>query len=320
MDGVTEPAPAAVLLGGPTSSGKSSLALSIAGAFGGTLVNADSMQVYRDLRVLTARPSDEDEARCPHRLFGFLGAETRCSVGLWHGRALAECRAAAARGSVAVLAGGTGLYLAAFRHGLAPVPDTPAEIRATLEARMAASGPEVLHRELAGVDGELAAVLAPSDRQRIQRGLEVHEATGTPLSAWRRRPRRGAWPGPVLQITLVPPRDALYRLCDRRFDAMLENGALGEVARLAARRLDRSLPAMRVLGVPHLMAHLDGRMDLESAAARARADTRRYAKRQTTWFRHQVPDALRVEGFGFESAADAAQVAVGRFLRESGLC
>ena len=282
--------------------------------FGGVLVNADSMQVYADLRVLTARPSAEAEAAAPHRLYGAMDAARRCSVGVWLGLARAAAREAAAAGRLPILVGGAGLYLDAFRRGLSPVPDTPAAVRERVAGRMAAAGPAALHAELARRDPASAAVLAPGDGQRVRRALEVVEATGTPLSRWRRRSRVGGWSGPVLSIVLAPPREALYRRCDARFGRMLEEGALAEVERLAARGLDRSLPAMRALGVPHLMAHLDGRLSLDEAVERARTATRRYAKRQSTWFRHRAPDAPRVEAFGRDAAADGAMVAVERFV------
>ncbi len=306
--------PPAILLGGPTASGKSGLAMRLAERFGGVLVNADSMQVYADLRVLTARPSAEAEAAAPHRLYGVMDAARRCSAGLWHGLARAAAAEAAAGGRHPILVGGTGLYLDAFRRGLSPIPDTPPAVRERIAGRMASADPAAPHAELARRDPASADVLAPGDSQRIQRALEVVEATGTPLSQWRRRPRVGGWNGPVLSVVLTPPREALYRRCDARFDRMLDEGALGEVERLAARGLDRSLPAMRALGVPHLMAHLDGRLGFDEAVARAKTGTRRYAKRQATWFRHRAPGALRIEAFGHAMAADGAAAAIERFL------
>ena len=305
----------AILLGGPTAAGKSALALWLAERFDGEIVNADSMQVYADLEILTARPAAAVQARCRHHLFGVMDAARRCSAGLWHRLARRAAGEIAARGRVPILVGGSGLYLAAFHRGLAPVPPVSAALRAELGARMAAEGPARLHGELARRDPASAAALAPGDRQRIQRALEVEVATGVPLSRWRRMARRGAWPGPCLFLVLAPPRAPLYRLCDRRFDAMLEAGALAEAKALAARRLDPSLPAMRALGVPQLIAHLEGALDLASAAAHSKRATRRYAKRQATWFRHQAGDGFVHDGFGFEAAAGAALAqAVARFL------
>ncbi|MBC6439204.1 MAG: tRNA (adenosine(37)-N6)-dimethylallyltransferase MiaA [Rhodospirillales bacterium] len=303
-----------ILLGGPTASGKSGLAMRLARAVSGILINADSMQVYADLRVLTARPSPQDEAALPHRLYGAIDAAERCSVGLWHGLAHDAADQAVQVGRVPILVGGTGLYLEAFRKGLSPIPETPPDLRQRLSVRLAAEGSEVLHAELVACDPDLAAQLPPGDSQRIQRALEVLELTGVPLSEWRKRPRTGAWPGPLLYLVVAPARDALYRSCESRFDAMLAAGALDEVRQLTARGLDSSLPAMRALGVPHLMAHLDGHLSLEEAAERAKTGTRRYAKRQSTWFRHQAAEALRIEGFGHDKAAESAVESAAQFL------
>jgi tRNA dimethylallyltransferase len=282
--------------------------------FDGTLINADSMQVYRDLHILTARPSARDEAELPHQLFGCIDAGRRCSAGLWHEMAVEAAQEAVNHGRIPVLVGGTGLYLDAFARGISPIPETPPDVRHAMAARMAQSGPASLHEELNSRDPEIAERLAPGDSQRIQRALEVVEATGTPLSVWQRQPRQGGWPGPVMWLCLEPPRDALYRLCEERFDQMMAHGALEEAAQLASRGLDRSHPAMRALGVPHLLAHLAGELDLESAVEKAKTGTRRYAKRQSTWFRHQVPDALRLPCFGFENEALEAVSAVREFL------
>jgi len=305
----------AILIGGPTASGKSSLALAIAEAHGGTIVNADSMQVYRDLAVLTARPGPEDEARVPHRLFGFLDAATPCSVALWLDAARRAADEIVAAGGLPLLVGGTGLYLAAFVEGISPMPDVPAEVRRTVGARLAERGSTALHDELLARDPETARRLPPGDRQRIQRALEVVEATGEPLSSWQRRPRQGGWPGPLLQLWLDPEREALRAACDARFDLMLARGGLDEVAALAARGLDPDLPAMRALGVPPLVAHLAGELPREVAVERARAQTRQYAKRQSTWFRNQSPpDAVRIAGFGSGPEARRALEAVAGFL------
>ncbi len=303
-----------ILLGGPTASGKSGLALRLAEAIGGELINADSMQVYGDLRVLTARPGDGDLERCPHHLFGHMDAAQRCSVGHWHEEARAAAHAVLARGTVPILVGGTGFYLNAFRFGMSPIPDVPEGIRGAYTHRMETEGSAVLHGELAERDPNLAAELAPGDSQRIQRGLEVMEATGRPLSHWQAKPREGGWRGPLLYITLMPPRQALYDLCDIRFDAMMAHGAREEVRRLAARNLDASLPAMRALGVAELLAAEAGALEMEDAVARAKMGTRRYAKRQSTWFRNQVSDSFQIAAFGFDPAAESAFETVNQFL------
>jgi tRNA dimethylallyltransferase len=303
-----------ILLGGPTASGKSGLALRMAEAIGGELINADSMQVYGDLQVLTARPEPAELARCPHHLFGHMDAAQRSSVGLWQEEARAMAQSVEARGNVPILVGGTGFYLNAFRYGMSPIPDVPEAIREVYTRRMDVEGLTVLHEELATRDPQLAAGLAPGDSQRIQRALEVIEATGRPLSEWQKKPREGGWNGPVLLITLMPPRQALYDLCDARFDAMIANGACEEVCQLGARSLDPSLPAMRALGVAELLAAESGDMELGDAVARAKMGTRRYAKRQSTWFRNQVSDAMQIEGFGFDEASQTAITATNQFL------
>jgi tRNA dimethylallyltransferase len=278
-----------VLIAGPTASGKSALALALAREIGGTIINADSMQVYRDLRVITARPTPEEEGSLPHRLYGHVDAAENYSVGRWLadvGPALDAVRAA---GSVPVLAGGTGLYFKALTQGLSNVPPIPAEIRSVVRARMERDGPVALHAELAARDP--ATQLKPADRTRIARALEVLEATGRPLGEWH---REGLPPlldaSAALKIFLAPERDALRKRIAVRFDTMLSAGALDEVRALAARRLDPLLPAMKAHGVPWLIRHLAGEIALTEAAEGAKNDTRRYTKRQFTWARHQLPD------------------------------
>ena len=304
----------ALLIGGPTASGKSLLALLLARRHDGVVINADSMQVYRDLAIMTARPDEEEMAQAPHRLFGFLDAAQPCSVALWLEAARAEADAAAAQGRLPILVGGTGLYLAAFMEGISPMPDVPPAVRQEISVRLEQMGSACLHAELAQRDPPTAARLPPGDRQRIVRALEVVTATGTPLSAWQTLPREGAWPGPVLQLNVDPERDALRAACDSRFDAMMACGGLDEVAALAARGLDPDLPAMRALGVPPLIEHLAGRMSLEEAVERAKAATRQYAKRQATWFRNQSRQALQVEGFGHGPGVEPALAEVAGFL------
>src|SRR5690606_13100110 len=252
QDGMTtsEPPITAIVVTGPTASGKSAAALRIATAFGGTVINADSMQVYRELRILTARPTPEEEAAAPHRLYGVLSAAEACSAGRWRGWAVREIAAASATGSLPVVVGGTGLYLKALLEGLAPIPDTPAEVRERVRSRLREQGAAALFAELAERDPPTAERISPSDTQRILRGLEVLEATGEPLSVWQRRsPRADAREIRTLALVLAPPREAVYAACDARFDRMLEAGALDEVARLAAMRLPPDLPAMRAVGV-----------------------------------------------------------------------
>ncbi len=277
------------LIAGPTASGKSALALRIAAATGGVIVNADSMQVYRDLRVITARPTPAEEGAAPHRLYGHVDAAETCSAGRWLAEAASEVASAETAGVPAILVGGTGLHFSLALRGIAAMPAIPADLREALRARMAGEGPAVLHAELALRDAEAASRIHPGDRSRILRALEVIEATGRPIGDWQRDngpPLIDA--GDAAMVFLAPDRDLLRRRIDARFDAMLAGGAIGEVAALAARGLDPRLPAMKAHGVPWLVRHLAGEVGLEEAAAGAKADTRRYAKRQFTWFRNQL--------------------------------
>jgi tRNA dimethylallyltransferase len=279
-----------VLIAGPTASGKSALALRLAQALDGTVINADAMQVYRDLRVITARPTPAEEREAPHRLYGHVDAAVRYSVGGW----LADVQPVLAEtwraGRVPIVVGGTGLYFKVLTRGLAAVPPIPPEIRDRVRARLASEGPAALHAELTQRDPEAGARLAPADRTRIARALEVVEATGRPLAQWHDQGLPALLdPGAAVQVFLDLDRAALYGRIDARFDAMLAAGALDEVRDLAARGLDPLLPAMKAHGVPWLIRHLAGEVTLAEAAAEARQDTRRYAKRQFTWFRHQMP-------------------------------
>jgi tRNA dimethylallyltransferase len=279
----------AVLIAGPTASGKSALALGLAGEIGGTIINADSMQVYRDLRVITARPTEEEEARVPHRLYGHVGAAENYSVGRWLsdvGPVLREMREA---GRVPILVGGTGLYFKALTQGLSSVPPVPEDIRADVRARMEAEGPAALHVELSRRDP--STQLKPGDRTRIARSLEVLEATGRPLSQWHREGLPPLIDGSnAVKVFVAPERDELRHRIGARFDTMIAVGALDEVRALAARKLDPLLPAMKAHGVPWLIRHLNGEITLAEAAEGAKNDTRRYTKRQFTWVRHQLPD------------------------------
>src|SRR5450631_2626112 len=281
--------PAVILIAGPTASGKSALAL--AEKIGGTIVNADSMQVYRDLRTITARPSAQEEARVPHRLYGHVDAGENYSVGRWCrdvGEALNEI---AAQGRVPILVGGTGLYFKALTTGLAAVPPIPAEIRGQVRARMASEGAAALHGELASLDPVTAQRLMVNDRSRIARALEVVLATGRSLTDWHRE----GMPALVdsaraAKIFLTCERKQLVARIETRFAAMLAAGALDDVRALERRQLDPLLPAMKAHGVPWLIRHLNGEISLDEAAAGAVMDTRRYAKRQLTWFRNQMKD------------------------------
>jgi tRNA dimethylallyltransferase len=278
----------ALLIAGPTASGKSAAALALARRSGGTIVNADSMQVYRDLRVLTARPDEAETSLAPHRLFGEIDGAVNFSVGRW---SEAVARILARSEQPVLLVGGTGLYFRALTQGLSDIPSVPADVRAEVRAAAEGEPTDALHARLAASDPDTAARLRSSDRQRLLRALEVFAATGRPLAAFQgaRQPAplaAGEWAG----LFLAPDRAALHIRIEARFASMLRGGALDEVAALAARRLDPALPVMRAHGVPPLIAHLEGRSSLDEAAARGILDTRRYAKRQFTWARHQMPD------------------------------
>ena len=290
-----------MLIAGPTASGKSALALQLARKTGGVVINADSMQVYRDLRVLTARPSAEEEAIVPHRLYGHVDAAVNFSAGAWVAdvaRVLAEARA---QSRLAIFVGGSGLYFKALTRGLSAVPPIPSEIREAVRARMERDGVEALHVELSRRDPISAERLKPRDRTRIARALEVVESTGRSLTDWHREGLPPLLPERTFRaLYLAPEREVLYARIDARFETMLANGALEEVAQLAARELDPLLPAMKAHGVPALIRHLRGEITREEASVIGRADTRHYAKRQFTWFRHQLPEFewVKVEAAG----------------------
>jgi tRNA dimethylallyltransferase len=281
----------AVLIAGPTASGKSALALQLAQKTGGVVINTDSMQVYRDLRVLTARPTPKEESAVPHRLYGYVDASVNFSAGAWVADAARVLTEARAQNRLPIFAGGSGLYFKALTRGLSAVPPIPPEIRESVRARLDRDGVEALHAELARHDAVSAERLKPRDRTRIARALEVVEATGRSLTDWHREGLPPILPpGEFTALFLSAEREALYARIDARFDAMLMAGALEEVAVLAARNLDPLLPAMKAHGVPALIRHLRGELTLEEAATIGRADTRHYAKRQFTWFRHQLPE------------------------------
>ncbi|WGS23833.1 MULTISPECIES: tRNA (adenosine(37)-N6)-dimethylallyltransferase MiaA [unclassified Bradyrhizobium] len=281
----------AVLIAGPTASGKSALALELAQKTGGAVINADSMQVYRDLRIITARPTAEEEAQVPHRLYGHVDAGVNFSAGAWVSDAAKVLAEARAQGRLPIFVGGSGLYFKALTQGLSAVPPIPAAARENVRARLERDGVEALHAELAQRDPVSAARLKPRDRTRIARALEVVEATGRPLPDWHREGLPPLLPpGEFRALFLAPERESLYARIDARFDVMLDSGALDEVAALAARGLDPLLPAMKAHGVPVLIRHLKGEISREEAAEIGRADTRHYAKRQFTWFRHQLPE------------------------------
>jgi len=308
-----------VILGGTTASGKSALALAIAREFGGTVINADSLQVYRELPILTAQPMTAVRAALPHRLYGILPVTERCSAAHWATLARAAIDAALAEGRLPIVVGGTGLYLRSLLQGLAPVPEIPAAVREAARQRLAELGKAAFHAELARRDPRMAARIRPSDPQRMVRAWEVMAATGRSLAGWQ---AEQAGPGPndrlrFLTLVLMPAREQLYAACDARFRAMVEQGALAEAAALQS--LDPGLPAFKALGLRELIGHVRGETSLEAAIAAAQQATRRYAKRQMTWFRHQVPDGLQLNPtVPFEQFSERIAEEIYNFIRNSG--
>jgi tRNA dimethylallyltransferase len=297
--------PKIILIAGPTASGKSALALALAEKLGGTIINADSMQVYRDPRIITARPTPEEEARVPHRLYGHVDAAENFSVGRWCTEAADVLAAARREARTAIVVGGTGLYFSALTQGLAAVPPIPAQIRNEVRGRLASEGVEALHAELTRRDPAAAARLMPGDRARVTRALEVILATGRSLLLWHEANMPARVDAALAaKVFLMPDRDALLRRVDARFDAMMAAGALDEVRALAARRLDPSLPAMKAHGVPWLIRHLNGEITLAEAVEGGKRDTRQYTKRQATWFRNQLSDFVWVEPEGALAAVE----------------
>ena len=291
------PNPDIILIAGPTASGKSRLAVELAQKHRGVVINADSMQVYRELHVLSARPSAEDEAVVPHLLYGRVPAATRYSVGQWLvdvSRALAEART---MGRVPVFVGGTGLYFKALTTGLATIPPVPADLRARILAEAEGVPAETLHARLAARDPETAAAVRPSDRARILRAIEVVETTGKPLAHWR----RGETGPPLVvaaraeKIVLDPPRPWLHQRIAERTDHMIQSGSIEEALAVGRLDLSRDLPAMKAIGVRQFLDHDAGKLTLAEALAAVKTETRRYAKRQVTWFRHQMADWPRVD-------------------------
>lgn len=289
--GLTHPV---TLIAGPTASGKSRLALDMVERAGAVIINADSQQLYADLRVLSARPSADDEARADHRLYGVADAADAWSVGRWSRAVMPLLAELASQGQPALIVGGTGLYFTSLTKGLADIPDLPVQIRDAAGAAFDADGEAVFRRRLAEVDAAAAARIETGDRQRLTRAWAVAEHTGRSLSDWTADTRpllaEDAWTGMVIE----PERGRLYAACDERVSAMVAAGALDEVQALARRGLNPALPAMKAVGVREFTAHLAGETTLADAVAATRQATRQYAKRQLTWFRNQTPDWPRV--------------------------
>jgi tRNA dimethylallyltransferase len=291
----------AVVVAGPTCSGKSALALALAERLGGTIINADAMQVYRDLRVLTARPTQADEARAPHRLYGVRPAAENSTAAWWRDSAIAAMHEASAIGSLPILCGGTGLYFAALTQGLAPIPEPGEAARAEARALLKELGAAGLHARLMREDPATASGLRPSDSQRLARAWEVWRGTGRGLRSWQDAPAGPAGADFAYDLTAIlldPPREALRAAITRRCAAMVAEGVLDEVRALLALRLDPAVPAMRAHGVPEFSAALSGEITLSEATRRTALVTGQYTKRQATWFRHRdIAAASRTHRF-----------------------
>ncbi len=296
-----------LLIAGPTAAGKTALALAAARQLDGEIINADSMQVYEGLHLITARPSDDEIAQAPHHLFGKVDPATRFSVGEWTAAALPLIGQIKDRGRTPIIVGGTGLYFLALTKGLAPVPEIDTASRERAERLIAEQGLDGLRQEAERFDPGATARIEPADRQRLQRIVEVGYATGEALSSFHKDTHpllpEGSWRGMVIE----PDREALYARIDQRFDLMLDAGALEEVEAFMSRDLDPDLPAMKALGVPPLMAFLRAEMSREEAVELSKRDSRRYAKRQLTWFRNQHADWDRIRDLD-AAAARAALV------------
>jgi tRNA dimethylallyltransferase len=315
--------PFALIVAGPTCSGKSALALGLAERLEGTVINADAMQCYRELRVITARPGPAEEALVPHRLYGERPAAEPGHAAWWRGAALAAMTEASDAGRMPVLCGGTGLYFWSLVHGIADIPDVPEDVRAESRRMLAGLGPHALHAALAEVDPDTAARLRPSDSQRLARAWEVWRATGRGLAAWQARPGVPA-PFRFAMLLLDPPRDTLRAAIARRFAAMLEQGALAEVEGLLALGLDAALPAMRAHGVPELAAYIRGEITLAEAERRAVLATGQYTRRQATWFRHrQLVEPARMQVIhariaGLAQFSEREMASIISFIRQPG--
>ena len=283
------------MIAGPTASGKSQLAIDLARRFNGAVINADSMQLYADLEVITARPQPQDMQDIPHHLFGICDAAHRASVAEWLGLAATAIADVRSAGQLPIIVGGTGMYLQAGLRGIAPVPDVPADLHQHCIDLYRQLGGAKFRDALAGYDADIAARLVDSDSQRLVRAMGVAMATDHPLSWWQQQPHKGALLGSVVTIAMMPPRPTLYDRINQRFDHMLAHGAVDEVARLMARQLDPSLPLMKALGVAPIAAFLAGNMTKDDAAFIAKRDSRRYAKRQMTWIRNNFNAQITVE-------------------------
>ena len=302
-----------LVIAGPTASGKSHLAIAVAEAFGGEIVNADSMQVYRELAILTARPSSADERRVPHHLYGVQSISEVSSAGTWLKAAMLVIDDIRQRGRWPIVCGGTGLYLKVLREGIAPIPDIPANVIDDARRLYDYEGASAFHARLLAVDNVAADRLPPADRQRLIRAYAVKQATGRTLDEWQAlQSSEPPLKGPFFTVVLRPPRDVLYARIDQRFDAMIDAGALEEVSALDP-KLDISLPSLKALGIREFRRHMAGQCELADAIAIAQQVTRNFAKRQGTWFRNQLTADLEIEGFGDQAGGEVCKKIMAAF-------
>lgn len=277
-----------IVIGGPTASGKSAIAMELARELNGAVINADSMQVYAELPILTAQPDAAARATAPHRLYGVLSAAEICSAARWADLAWAAVEDAVRAGLQPIVVGGTGLYIQVLMRGLSPVPEIPPEIRQETRKLLGQLGPEAFHARLAGRDPAGTGRLRPTDPQRLARAWEVLEATGRSLADWQAEGSPVRQDVEFLPFVLNPNREALYEAIDRRFAEMVQGGALEEVSALSRMNLPAQVPALKALGVQEILSYLAGETDLPTAIVTGQQSSRRYAKRQRTWFRNQL--------------------------------
>ncbi len=277
-----------ILLAGPTASGKSALALHIAQHFNGSIINADSMQVYADLAILSARPTRAEMADIPHHLYGHIAAHAPYNADIWVQDTIRAINTIWRNERLPIVTGGTGLYFKALTEGLSPMPDIPQDIRQSLRDSLKDTGLAALYEQLSEIDPDWAQKVKPTDQQRILRGLEVYHASGRPLSNWQDQPPEPPLQAQMIKLLLMPDRDWLYQRCDQRFHQMLETGALDEVKKLMTLDIPAAAQVLNAVGVAQLSTYLQGEISLATATRQAQQQTRNYAKRQMTWFRNQM--------------------------------
>lgn len=286
-----------ICLAGPTASGKSGLAVAIAQQCNGAIINADSMQVYAGIPIISAAPDETEQNGVPHYLFGQIDPAQRYSQADWLKAATDAVASIRANGQIPILVGGTGFYFKAATEGIVPMPDISSDVKVQAQAMLNEAGNQGLHARLAEIDPDLAARLEPGDSQRVLRGMEIWLASHIPLSKWQKGVAKGRLLGRPLSVYLRPPRDMLYRKINSRFEQMVEHGAIDEISALHARKLDETLPAMKAVGVRPILDMLKNIINKEKAIELAQRDSRRYAKRQFTWFDHQYNADMVIDYF-----------------------